>query len=306
MLSSVAEQIRKDPFTKIKTLIQGLIERLLAESKAEASKKGFCDTELGKSETDRKNRYADVNKLDAEGADLEAHKMALELEIEELDEALNDEKEGLKAKLGEATDLRKEEKEDNEETIQKAQDGAKAVAEALTILQDFYKSAAKETTSFLQASASPVDEDSPGAGFDGAYKGDQSSSKSILGLLEVIKSDYERTATTTEANEKESLAKFVELERSMKSDIGSKTTKMELDEQDLESTKSAIDTNMEDLKTATNLLDKALMNIEDLKPTCIDTGMSYAERVAKREEEIKALNQAHCMLSPGKKAGDCD
>ena len=37
----------------------------------------------------------------------------------------------------------------------------------------------------------------------------------------------------------------------------------------------------------------------ELKPTCIDTGMSYEERVARREAEIDALKQALEVLSEG-------
>jgi len=55
---------------------------------------------------------------------------------------------------------------------------------------------------------------------------------------------------------------------------------------------------MKDLKAATKLLDSALKNIEDLKPVCIDTGMSYAERVQKREDEIQALKDALEALKP--------
>jgi len=73
-------------------------------------------------------------------------------------------------------------------------------------------------------------------------------------------------------------------------------TKEELDSLDLETTNSLIKTKFEDLQTAMDLLDKALQELEELKPTCIDTGMSYAERVAKREEEMKALGNAVCIL----------
>jgi len=298
VLSALAEQIAKDPFKKIKKLIQGLIERLLEESKAEATKKGFCDTELGQAEKTRKNRFSDVRRLGSDIGELQAHKSKLEEELVELGLSLKD----LNDELDKATKLRGEEKDENEKTIKTATGGAKAVAEALAVLQDFYKSAAKETV-LLQAS--PVDEDTDGTGFNKAYKGDQSSSKAILGLLETIKTDFERTVRKTEAAEAKAHAEFVQFDRTSKSDIAAKETKTDLNKQDLGTTKSAIKQGFKDLQTAQDLLDGALKNIEDLKPTCIDTGMSYAERVKKREEEIKALGNALCALDEENKEPDC-
>ena len=55
---------------------------------------------------------------------------------------------------------------------------------------------------------------------------------------------------------------------------------------------------MDLLGTRQKMLDDTLKELEDLKPTCVDTGMSYEERVQKREEEIDALKKAqqrqHC------------
>jgi len=301
MLSTVANQIMADPFKKIKTLIQGLIERLLEESKNEATKKGFCDTELGKSELDRKNRLADVNQLDSDLSGLEAEDGRLTSEIAELKVSITD----LKAALKTADELRDDENVENTKTIKDAKAGAVAVGEALVILQDFYKAGAK--ASFVQAS--PIDEDGKqNGGFDANYKGDQDSSRAILGLLEVIKSDFERTDRKTDAAEAEAHAEFITFERTSKSDISAQSTKQTLDEQDLASTKSAITEAYKDMQSTQDLLDSALKNIEELKPTCIDTGMSYKDRVAKREAEMTALEKALCMLDPEnakQKAGTC-
>ena len=46
-------------------------------------------------------------------------------------------------------------------------------------------------------------------------------------------------------------------------------------------------TRRKDLQTNQDLVDKALEELEELKPMCIDTGMSYKERVEKREEETE-------------------
>merc|ERR550514_1191318 len=166
----------------------------------------------------------------------------LEAEIEELSAAIAKLKEDLKT----AEEDRKAEKEVNMKTLKDAKDGLGAVTEAIDILKTFYKQAAKAT---VLAQASPVDEDTAGAGFSGAYKGNQKQSKGIIGMLEVIRTDFERTLRTTEASEKKSAADFVKFDRVSKTDIGGKETKKEFDEEDLATTKTAIEQGMADLKT---------------------------------------------------------
>jgi len=288
MLNSLAMKIKADPFKKVKELIQKLIERLVQEATAEATKKGFCDLELSKAEKNRNHRWQDVQRLNAELAGLEAKRDELEEELEELAAALKE----LKSALEEAEKLRAENKEENLTTLKEAREGLGAVKEALTVLKVFYKKASKATV-LLQAS--PVDEDDPGAA-SGAYKGNQQASKAILGLLEVIVSDFERTIKNTSAEEEKEAAEFVEFDRTSQADIGGKTTKTELNEQDLDTTKTNIVEKSKDMQTNMDLVDKALEELEELKPLCIDTGMSYEERVEKREEEIDALKRALCIL----------
>merc|ERR1719210_2375211 len=195
-LPVVAMHVAADPFTKVKKLIQQLIERLLAEATAEATKKGFCDTELGKARKDRDFRYQDVKSLSVELSSLEAKRDELKAEIAQLTEDL----EALEKALKEATEIRKKEKAENLQTIKDASSGLEAVTEAIAILSAFYKQAAKAT---VLAQASPVDEDTQGPGFEGAYKGKQEASTGIIGMLEVIKSDFDRTVRhTTEAEAK--------------------------------------------------------------------------------------------------------
>merc|ERR1719155_205571 len=85
-----------DPFKKVKGLIQKLIERLLQESKDEASKKGFCDTEMAKAEKERDFRWQDANDLSADLAGLEAKEDALVQEIKDLTKDIKEETTALK------------------------------------------------------------------------------------------------------------------------------------------------------------------------------------------------------------------
>jgi len=287
MLASVASKVAADPFKKIQKLIQELIERLLNEATQEATKKGFCDEELGKATHTRDEEFASTKKLTAEITQLEVKKESLGNLISTLTDDIKD----LKDALEETTDNRADEKADNLAAISTAKDGVKAVAEAITILKVFYSKAAK--ASFVQAS--PVDEDTDFAS-KGSYKGNQSAGGGILGMLDVIKSDFERTVRKTTQDEEQALADFVIFDRTSKTDIKRKETSKELAEQDLKTTKSAIAMKTGDLTTSQDLLDDALKSVEKLKPMCIDTGMSYADRVEKREQEIAALKTALCQL----------
>jgi hypothetical protein len=299
------------PFAKLEKLIQDLIERLVQEATEEATKKGFCDTELGKLKTDRAFRMEQVNALNAEIMGLETKKDELEMEIEELTSAIND----LTLDLASATGLRSKEKADNMESIKTAKQGLAAVTQAIDILKSFYgeaakaKAAAASAASFAEfqrrASYSPTEDDTSGAGFEGNYAGKQEAMKGIVGTLEVIQSDFDRTVRKTTEAEQNAAGEFVEYDRAAKADIAAKTTKKELDAQDLETTGAAIDSKKKDMAAEMSLVDKANQELEELKPMCVDSGMSSEERVAKREEEVVALKKALCILDAEKVEAEC-
>jgi hypothetical protein len=287
VLLGLTARAAADPFAKVKGLIQKLVERLIAEATAEAAKKGFCDTELGKAKTERDFRHEEVNTLSAEIGELEVKNDALELEISDLTAAIEE----LNKAAAEAKSSRDESRKQNQAVIKEARGGHEAVVEAMGVLKTFYKNAAK--ASFVQES--PIAQDNPGAAST-TYKGNQAASQGIIGLLEVIKTDFEHTIQVTTEAEKTQAAEYVEFDRASQADIGSKTTKVELDTADLKTTKMNLEKKTADMKSNMNLLDDALKGVEELKPMCIDNGMSYADRVAKREEEIAALKKALCQL----------
>jgi len=310
MLLKAAAAVKADPFKKVKELIQDLIERLVAEATAETTKKGFCDTEMGKAEHERDFRTADVKKLNAELFKLEAKRDTLIADIAEANKRLNE----TETALSEATDLRGEEHDENTATIKDAKAGLVAVKEALAVLRDFYlgknkaggANSASVTYSLMQAS--PVGEDMAEQGVGaakGAYQGAQGAAKNILGMLEVIATDFDRTARKTAEAEKAAQAEFVKFQRTSKASIGSLTKEVELKSNDLETTKSTIDSKMSDLEKNQSLLDSSLKTLEELKPMCVDMTMSYEERKAKREEEIAALKVALCQLDPEGKEAEC-
>merc|ERR1740123_1833663 len=150
-LSNLAVRVMADPFVKVKGLIQSLIDKLYKEAEQEATKQGWCNTQIGKAKNDRDAQFADITKYTAEMEGLEAKKEELELEIKNLKEEIPEAWD----KLNETAELRDEEKEENLKKIRAAEDAATAVGEAILILKNFYQAAENQQYSMLQAS--PVD-----------------------------------------------------------------------------------------------------------------------------------------------------
>jgi len=298
VLASLAMRVSADPFIKVKKLIQDLIERLVTEAAEEATKKGWCDTELGKATHTRDSNMDTIMELNAELEGLEATKAKLEEEIATLTTEIAD----LNDSLTKETKMRAAEKAENMDTLDKAKAGLAATKDAYDVLQAFYKKAAKGKVSLIQAS--PVDADAP-AVHSGAYKGGQQKAGGILAMLDVIISDFERTIKVTTKAEKASHREFVEFERTSKTSIASKETGKSQAESDLKSTDAKIAEGMDDLDKHQEMLDDVLKELEDLKPACVDTGMSYADRVQKRKDEIDALKKALCELDPEKVEDEC-
>merc|ERR1719235_1464739 len=126
-------------------MIKDLIVRLMEEANEEAEHKGWCDAELATNEATRKEKTASVETLHAEIDELEASTAKLTEEITELTKAVAE----LDAAVATATSVREEEKAKNTVTIKDAQDAHTAVAQALSVLKEFYAKAA-EATSFVQ------------------------------------------------------------------------------------------------------------------------------------------------------------
>merc|ERR1719231_1243466 len=287
------------PFLKVKKLIQDLIEKLVTEAAEEASKKGFCDTETGKAESTRNTNMAKVNKINAETKAAEATKAQLEETIATLTTEIAE----LNDVLTKTTKERTAERADNMDTLDKAKEGLAAVKDAYDVLASFYKGAGKAKVSLVQMQASPVQGPAGSAG--GAYKGNQAKGGGILAMLEVIISDFERTIKVTTKSEKEASKEFTKFECSTKASIASKETSKSNCEFDLKETNMKITEETDTLDKTQKMLDDALKTLEDLKPACVDTGMSYADRVQKRKDEIDALKEALCQLDAEKVEDEC-
>merc|ERR1719428_1334670 len=296
-LNALVVRMKEDHFVKVRGMIKDMMAKLEADASAEADQKQWCDTEMEKAMTKRDTNTGNVEGDTAQIAESTAAINEKEEEVQTLLEEIS----ALTKGLNEATELRVKEKAENEKTVADAEAGLAGVNKALKILKDFYEAQFLQTSAAYtppnaDASGKTVGDLAPDSGFSGEFKGNQDAASGILGQLEVIKSDFERTISETNSEEDSNESTYQSFKTDSESDISEKeglvkTRKGEIVTE--EGTK--FDTN-EDKDEHTGLKEEALAELAELKPACVDTGSSYAERVMRREQEIESLKSAYIIL----------
>jgi hypothetical protein len=297
LLTALASQIaavsgKDDPFAKVKFLIQELIERLLKEAGNESNQKDWCDKATADAEQKRDYAAKAVQEHNSAMAVLEAKRDKLNEQIGDLVQAINQ----TKMERAEAVAMRAEEKADNENTIEEANYGLEAISEAMDIIDKFYKTVAKSTveTSLVQGPA----DDAPDAGFKNfeAYTGGQGEATGSIGMMEVIKGDFTRTISETQKAEMEAEQDHLQYMTESGMSLAQKETAAGERAKQLSDALEKLEGETEDLSDQMQILTTSIKELLELKPACVDTGMSYEERVARREDEIAALQRGLCIL----------
>merc|ERR1719428_548694 len=191
-LTAMAEQIAANPFAKVVTMIKDLLKKLKEEAAAEAEHKAWCDEELKKNKLKRDKLTSEQKTLVAEIEVLAAKIATMGEKIKALIEGQAE----LTQAMAEATKQRGKEKADNEATLADCAAAIPAVQKSLTVLKEFYAS-----QSLLQKKAAQVPEMK-------AYKGQGAASGGVVGMIEVILSDFTRLQADTTADEKQAAMEY--------------------------------------------------------------------------------------------------
>mmetsp|Transcript_112694 Transcript_112694/g.224167 ORF Transcript_112694/g.224167 Transcript_112694/m.224167 type:complete len:688 (+) Transcript_112694:53-2116(+) len=287
-LAVAAQKAGEDPFEKVKKMIRDLITKLMEDANAEANHKGWCDAELATNKLTRTNKAEAVDQLHAEVEKLTFTETELSQQIADITAEI----EQLDKRVEEATAERKEEKAENEQTIADAKMSQTAVAQALAVLRDFYAKAAQATALLQQTPA----EDAPDT-FSSPYKGMGAESGGIIGMLEVIESDFARLDVETTASEIQAAAAFKKFVNEAKEDQAVAEAEVDHKRDKLETTRQVLSSTKHDLEQTQAQLDAAEKYYEKLKPSCVDSGISWEERIKRREEEMQSLKEAYKILS---------
>jgi len=319
-----------DPFAKVIQLITDLRWRLEKEEHAELSKQVWCQENLLTAEHEGNAQYEKAKELSAEVLRLEAIIARLKQSVKYHARKAVEIGNSLTEIYTDISQLSK-----HQMAMMNIQKDAKHdIEEAIMILKSYYSQSAKVASHFdlVQVEQQPeptklenlrderrnihtenaqrADDEEVREGKRAEKKrnriGDldgstpsamrQGSLGDALALMETIVSDFDREIGNLEGDLDAEHRELVETNAVLTSQKMKAEELRDLDSQDLKTAEVNRQVRLNDLKTAMNLADFAFKDLESLKPTCVDTGMSYSERVKARETEMTALTTALCIL----------
>jgi len=262
-----ATQLGAGDFGKVKGLIADMIERLESEAEADASQKAYCDKELSESNAKKEEKSTEIEKLSTKIDQMTSRSAQLKEEVAGLQKALAD-----LAKAGAEMDKIRTE----EATVYKAnkaemEQGLKGVKLALKVLRDYYSK-------------------------DAAHAAAEGAGSSIIGLLEVVESDFTKGLAEMTAAEESAQASYDaetkenELEKTTKEqDVAYKSKEAKgLDKATAEA--------KSDLSGVQTELDAVNEYLATLEKKCVAKAETFEERKARFEAEISGLKEALRIL----------
>jgi len=273
----------EDPFAKVKGLIQDLIAKLEAEASASAEEKAYCDDQIAKSEEKKSELEEDIAALTAKVDKAMAKSASLKADVKELQGEL-----AALAKLqAEMDSIRSEENAAYTRAKADLTLGLKGVRDALSVLRTFYGGAA----SMLQGGADDTQPAKP------VYHSKaEGAGGSIVGILEVVESDFAKSLATEEAEESDAQAEYDKATQENKVTNTLKSQDVIYKTKEFKSTDKSVADMTSDRAGKDTQLKAVLEYYAKVKDRCIAKPESYEERKARREAEIAGLKQALSIL----------
>jgi len=259
-----------DPFAKVKGLISEMISRLEDKASADATHKAYCDKELSESRAKKEAKLAELEKLSASIDTKTAKSAQLKREVAELQTSLGE----LAASQAAMTKLRAEEKDAFATNKRDLEDGIEGVRSALGVLREYYGGA--ETA---HATAG--------------------ESEGIIGLLEVIESDFSKNLAEITATEENAAVTYERVSKENEIEKAKKEKDVEYKNKEAEGLDRSLTELSSDKEGVQSEHDAIHSYLGELEKQCIAVPETYAERKAHRAAEIAGLKEALSILSEG-------
>jgi chromosome segregation ATPase len=257
-----------DPFGKVKSLIRDMIDRLETEAGADAPQKAYCDKETSESNEEKAGLSSTDEKLSNKIDQMTARTNKLKEQISSLQNTLA----ALVKSQAEADNLRKKEHAAYTQNKADLEQGIEGVKVALNVLREYY---ANENVAHDTA------------------KGEAGG---IVGLLEVVESDFSKGLAESVASEESAKAAYDTLTKDNQIDKAAKEKDVEYKSKEVLNLDKAVAEATSDRSNVRTQLDAVLEYLTKLGNMCVAKPESYEERTRRRQEEIEGLQTALKIL----------
>jgi len=280
----------EEPFGKVKGLISDLISKLQAEADSQAEEKAYCDEEMKKTEEQKGELEDDASRLVAKIDQAAARSAALKGSARQMQDDLAN----LAKQQAEMDAQRQDAHKAYVQAMTDLEAGLQGVRQAIGVLRDFYGSR-DSSAALLQSDVSLADEMRQPA-MPASHKKASGAGSSIIGILEVMESDFAKSLAVEGTEEDSAQAEYKKMTEE------NKVTKADKDQDVKYQTKefTALDKRLSDLASDRDTLSSELSAVLEyyakIKERCIAKPDAYEERKARREAEIKGLREALAAL----------
>jgi len=262
-----------DPYASIRGVIKNLVSDMENSSSNAASVKSQCDKIEGANKKDMTESQKQIDELMAEIDGSEAFLARASKGAAELEKDIAE----LKENFAEAEQLRAAEEKGNEAAVKEAKAGELAATNAKDTLTAYYKAS---PASFLQVPQPKVTTSD--------YKGEATQrSSGVLGLLEVVISDFQNAKTKTEEEETKAASDYAAFKTKSNSDVSSKGTELKSKKEEISEARLKLLESKGSLENQEEINEKAKQALEESKAMCAPE--SFTSRKAARDQNIASL-----------------
>lgn len=256
------------PFAKVTSLIKGMLSKLQEEADADATKNAYCNKETTETASSKDDKTAELEGLNTKIDQKKAHSTKLKEQVTTLQNELS----AMAKAQAEAMQLREEENTAYKKNKAELEQGVRGVRMALKVLKEYYATS------------------------DKGHEAEEGAGSSIIGLLEVVLSDFSKgvaevtTEEETAAADYESTSKANAIEKVEKSKAG------EFKKKEYKALDKAVADLSTDASGAQTELDAILEYEAKISKECTTKVEPYAETKKRREQEIAGLKDALTAL----------
>jgi len=278
-----------DPFVKVKAMLNDLIGKLEAEAGHEADEKAYCDEQLAKTEQKKGELQDDSAKLAAKIDQATARSASLKAGVRQLEDELS-------ALARQQAEMDTQRQDSHHAFVQAKADleaGLQGVRRALGLLRDYYGSG--DSAELLQ-DGEGLAEAMRQPAMPVSHSKASGAGSSIIGVLEVVESDFAKNLVEEETAEDNAQAEYDKMSQE------NKLTKARKDQDVKYQTKefNALDKTISDLVSDRDTMDAELSAVLEyyskVQERCVAKPETYEARKARREAEIKGLKEAMAIL----------